>query len=75
MIHRPDGMGAFTFVVLASLRATQLIRGCLPRIDGDHTIAVTAQMEVARGAISAADRATSEVTDAPVESPAAVTLG
>ena len=68
MIHRPDGMGAFTFVVLASLRATQLTRGCLPRIDGDHTIAVMAQMEVARGAIAATDRAASAVTDAPVES-------
>ncbi len=65
MIHRPDGLGAFEFAVLASLRASQLCRGCLPRIDGDHSVAVTAQMEVAGGAVAPV----SVVADAP-EAPA-----
>ena len=46
MIKRPSDIGVFEFSVLAGLRATQLIRGCVPRVDGAHTIAVTAQMEV-----------------------------
>ena len=52
MINRPDGIGVFEFAVLASLRAAQLCRGCVPRIDGDHPVAVTAQLEVACGAVS-----------------------
>ena len=51
MIHRPTGMGAFQFVVLASLRAAQLTRGCRPRIDGLHKLTVTAQVEVAEGKV------------------------
>jgi hypothetical protein len=42
-------MGRFEFVVLAKLRAHQLNRGCLPRIDSIHLRAVTAQLEVALG--------------------------
>ena len=49
MVLRPDGMGRFEFVVLATLRASQLTRGCLSRIDGVHLRAVTAQLEVAGG--------------------------
>ena len=50
MVHRPADVGAFEFVVLASLRAAQLLRGCIPTIDpGDHRPAVTAQLEVAGG--------------------------
>lgn len=49
MVVRPDGMGRFEFVVLARLRAHQLNRGCLPRIDTVHLRAVTAQLEVALG--------------------------
>ena len=48
MIHRPTGMSSFEFVVLSGLRAAQLTRGCVPRIDGGiHKIATMAQMEVA----------------------------
>jgi hypothetical protein len=54
VISRPDGLGVFEFAVLASLRAAQLCRGCMPRIEGDHGVAVTAQMEVACGAVSQA---------------------
>ena len=52
MICRPHDMGAFEFVVVAALRTAQLKRGCLPRVDGDHTHAVLAQREVAEGKVT-----------------------
>jgi len=61
VINRPNDIGAFKFAVLASLRAAQLCRGCLPRIEGHHSVATTAQMEVAAGAIATHDVA----VDAP----------
>lgn len=51
MIQRPPGVGAFQFVVLAALRAAQLIRGCRPRVAGTHKVIVTAQVEVAEGKV------------------------
>lgn len=51
MIQRPSGIGAFEFVVLATLRAAQLIRGCRPLVDGSHKATVTAQVEVAEGKV------------------------
>jgi hypothetical protein len=53
---RPPGIGAFQFVILASLRAVQLTRGCRPRIDGDgdHKNTVIAQLEVSQGKVSQA---------------------
>jgi hypothetical protein len=49
MVRRPVGFGAFEFAVLAGLRAVQLSRGCLPRVDtGSHKLITTAQMEVAQ---------------------------
>ena len=51
MIQRPPGLGAFQFVVLAKLRAAQLVRGCLPRIDGTHSTAIAALIEVAEGKV------------------------
>jgi len=50
-MQRPAGIGAFQFVILASLRATQLMRGCLPRIEGVHKNTVIAQLEVAQGMV------------------------
>jgi DNA-directed RNA polymerase subunit K/omega len=47
MVKRPDGMSAFEFSVLSSLRAAQLNRGCTPRVDGAWKTAVMAQHEVA----------------------------
>jgi DNA-directed RNA polymerase subunit K/omega len=52
-------MGAFEFVVVSSLRAAQLQRGCRPRVDGAHKATVTAQFEVA-------ERKVTRVPDAPV---------
>jgi hypothetical protein len=65
VIHRPDGVGAFEFAVLASLRAMQLSRGCLPRVEGKHTVAVTAQMEVAGGAVGPVNPAAGAVPGSP----------
>ena len=54
MIQPPPGMGAFQFVKLASLRAAQLQRGCVPRVDGygTHKASVIAQVEVAEGRVT-----------------------
>jgi len=50
-MQRPSGIGAFQFVVLSSLRASQLLRGCLPRVDGGHKSTVIAQLEVSQGMV------------------------
>lgn len=51
MIQRPPGVGAFEFVILSTLRAAQLMRGCVPRVDGIHKATVIAQSEVAEGKV------------------------
>ena len=51
MVHRPVGLNAFEFAVLAGLRAAQLARGCTPRVMGASKLAVIAQLEVAEGKI------------------------
>jgi hypothetical protein len=51
-VRRPDGIGAYQFVVVSALRASQLMRGCVPRVDvGTHRATVIAQLEVASGMI------------------------
>ena len=55
MIHRPSGMGAFEFVVLSTLRAAQLMRGCRPRVEGDHKATILAQCEIAEGKVKAVE--------------------
>ena len=52
MIQRPPGIGAFQFVVLATLRAAQLMRGCRPKVDGLHKATVIAQLEVSAGIVT-----------------------
>ena len=51
MVTRPAHMNAYEFVVLAALRAQQLLAGCSPHLDGDHGAATMAQKEVAAGCI------------------------
>lgn len=51
MIQRPSGVGTFEFVILATLRAAQLMRGCRPRVDGVHKATVIAQLEVSAGKV------------------------
>ena len=50
-MNRPADIGKFQFVVLSSLRAAQLLRGCVPRIDGGHKRTVTAQLEISLGMV------------------------
>ena len=51
MVHRPIEINAFEFVVLSSLRAAQLMRGCTPRVESRPKKTVTAQLEVAAGKV------------------------
>ena len=55
MIERPSHLSKFEFVTLSSLRAVQLLRGCIPRIASGHKRVVIAQMEVASGLVVRAD--------------------
>ena len=52
MIVRPPEMGAFHFVVLATLRAKQLMRGCIPHATGHHKKTTLAAIEIADGTIA-----------------------
>jgi DNA-directed RNA polymerase subunit K/omega len=69
-MQHPPGVGTFEFVVLASLRAAQLMRGCRPKIDGDHKKTVTAQLEIAQGKVSA--QPADAEAGAPASSPASL---
>jgi DNA-directed RNA polymerase subunit K/omega len=51
VIQRPSDIGTFQFVVLASLRAVQLTRGCTPRVAGVHKRTTMALLEVAEGKV------------------------
>jgi len=44
-------MGKFEFIVLSSLRAAQLIKGCTPRVPAGHKRTTTALHEVAGGKV------------------------
>lgn len=49
MVIRPPHLNAYEFVVVAALRAQQLLAGCTPLLPGEHSAATMAQMEVAGG--------------------------
>jgi hypothetical protein len=51
MIHRSQELNAFEFVVLSSLRAAQLMRGCTPRVAAALKHTMTAQLEVSAGKV------------------------
>lgn len=64
----PEGMGAYRFSVLASLRAAQLIDGCTARIDaGTHKPITVAQMEIVAGLTTERLEEAESDTDAMVE--------
>jgi DNA-directed RNA polymerase subunit K/omega len=67
MVHRSMVCNSFEFVAIASLRAHQLRRGCIPRVPGEHKATTLAQMEVAAGKIS---RLVREIPGAPLAAPA-----
>jgi DNA-directed RNA polymerase subunit K/omega len=52
MVTRPIQMEAFEYVVVAVQRAQQLMRGCIPHLDGVHKATTMAQMEVSAGKIA-----------------------
>ena len=53
MVHRPADQPAFEFVVVSGLRAAQLMRGCIARVDGGQAKRITiAQLEVASGKVA-----------------------
>ena len=51
MVNRPPGTSALEFAVVSGLRAAQLMRGCLPRIESTHKVITVAQLEVAAGKV------------------------
>ena len=57
-INNPESR--FEFVSVASARAHQLLRGCLPKIEGSAQPARRAQQEVASGVVSRIDVAPAE---------------
>jgi len=62
MVVRPAAFNSYEFVVVAALRAKQLLSGCVPLVPGDHSAATMAQMEVAEGRVA---RCAADVTDSP----------
>jgi DNA-directed RNA polymerase subunit K/omega len=60
LVSRPSQFNAYEFVVIASLRAKQLLSGCVPRVEGDHTASTMAQMEVACGKVGRAGASESQ---------------
>ena len=52
---RPEN--SFEYVTLAAARARQLLRGCLPKVDGSLKPARRALQEVSRGAVVRTDNA------------------
>jgi DNA-directed RNA polymerase subunit K/omega len=52
MISRPSHLNSYEFVVVAALRAQQLMAGCTPRICGEHCATTMALMEVATGCVA-----------------------
>jgi hypothetical protein len=59
----PEHMGAFEFVVIASLRSAQLARGCTPKFRSSHKHTVTAQWEVLVGHVTRSVAVQTRVVD------------
>jgi len=75
VIYRPDRIGTFEFAVVAALRAEQLRRGCVPRVEAHHKFVVTAQLEVIAGKIArVAEGPLQDVSDTVVLAPTDATL-
>jgi hypothetical protein len=62
VVNRPRHYNSYEFVVVSSLRAKQLLAGCLAQVAGDHTAAIAAQMEVADGRVA---RCADDAADTP----------
>lgn len=62
-MERPDGLGAFEFVILAALRTAQLMRGCAPKVSGAIKHTTLAQIEIAEGMIVRLEPAAASPSD------------
>jgi DNA-directed RNA polymerase subunit K/omega len=49
---RRSSTGGYEFAVVSALRAHQLMRGCTPRLEGEHKATTMARMEVAAGKVA-----------------------
>src|SRR5438105_4627087 len=67
MIHRSASENSFEFVRVASLRAAQLMRGCVAHLEASKKAVVTAQREVALGLVRALPRVPPTVPPVVVE--------
>lgn len=56
MVHRPREENSFEFVRVASLRAAQLMQGCIARVPVAAKAVITAQREVAEGKVRSVPR-------------------
>lgn len=72
-INNPESR--FEFVSIASARAHQLLRGCLPKVEGSMQPARRAQQEVAAGLVTRVegDETPADATDDLVPGPTATT--
>lgn len=62
-INNPESR--FEFVAVASARAHQLLRGCLPKVEGSAQPARRAQQEVSAGVVARTDDADAAEPAAP----------
>jgi DNA-directed RNA polymerase subunit K/omega len=75
MIHRSPSENSFEFVRVASLRAAQLMRGCVAHVEASKKAVITAQREVAQGLVRALPRVPAGAplaADEPVAEPVAL---
>lgn len=54
MVIRPAHVNSYEFVAVCALRAQQLLAGCIPRLEGEHSATTMAQMEVVAGRVTRA---------------------
>jgi DNA-directed RNA polymerase subunit K/omega len=55
-IVQTKSKNAFEVVTVAAARSRQLLRGCLPKVEGSPKLARRALQEVAAGAVTKVDR-------------------
>jgi len=55
---RPEN--SFEYVTLAAARARQLLKGCVPKVEGSPKPARRALQEVSRGVVSRVDKPSAE---------------
>jgi DNA-directed RNA polymerase subunit K/omega len=63
----PAALNRFEFVIVSSLRAAQLMRGCTPRVAPGHKLTVTARHEVSQGKIQATRTRLPDTADGSAE--------